>query len=65
MSEKSFAVRGFRGFRGFGDWVEFHSAKVNVLYGPNSSGKTSATLLRTEATSECVVPKSIPTAKRR
>ncbi|MEI6386898.1 MAG: AAA family ATPase [Spirochaetota bacterium] len=38
MAEKSFAIRGFRGF---GDWVEFHTARVNVLYGPNSSGKSS------------------------
>lgn len=50
MGEKSFAVRGFRGF---GEWVEFHSARVNVLYGPNSSGKSSliqaALLLREQS----------------
>ena len=32
---------------------------------PWSSGKHSATPLRTEATSECVVPRSMPTAMRR
>ncbi|MGA2546493.1 MAG: AAA family ATPase [Rectinemataceae bacterium] len=33
-----FAVRGFRSFK---DWVEFDGARVNVLFGPNSSGKSS------------------------
>jgi hypothetical protein len=32
---------------------------------PSSSGKHSATPLRTEATKEWVVPKSMPTAMRR
>jgi hypothetical protein len=30
-----------RGFRAFGDWVGFEGSSINVLYGPNASGKSS------------------------
>ncbi len=43
MGELSFAVRGFRGFE---EWVEFDAARVNVLHGPNSSGKSDLVAAR-------------------